>query len=631
MPTALTLPSAHLPPPSNADALVAHLTQVQRQPEGHTVLLEPAEARGLLSQLSQWPFDPNARVPCVAPNRNSALRPVLAHVLSRLPPTRPVPPCPAAAWPSTVDAFGAAWWGAWKDPDRPGGGEAVDGEWLAAVLLAAGANPWADRTPKAPWGESLPSALERGYGRLACRMMETAGGPSWDEVARMPCPKAVNGVSGFVPKTWWTAVAASPSLLPVFEQVMHHAVPWPTQGPHPLDHVAPQTLGVAARYGRLPTQATEVRRLRTAWGARLRANQIPAATFTQMEAVLAGSPDGASPTPPDAERTRESQALQALTKHGWGSQSYGLPRHPHAQSPTAAQWCERVEVTGATAVRGTWSRLAIEWMQALRGCRQGQWDSLPAMPLQAWLANPSFDPQVNRGALTPAIDFEWRPGIPMAGLAWLMTHGARMDPIPKQGNLSVLGVDDETVWTQRHLPSAVAFTQAVLQRASGKAHSNLLRVWLVAVEVAAVRQALYAQPSETLTLFRALHNQFYGEGMMVDLWQRLSDPHCSRPRFARPPDVLSNHVWLATEPPWRLVEWEVGLGTRSLEWLEQTANKGLQASELERLEAWLDVMSKRWWRTGEKETLDRLKIVAKQARLDIRWPASASGRSSSRL
>lgn len=615
-------------PALQSDVLAEHLAHLKEY------LISPADARGALALMAHWPFDPNATL--ARRGGRESFEPVLTQVLQRLPRLeRSGPRADDRAWPGQVGLFGAALLQKRTAPDGTAFHDQVDGEWLAAVLLAAGADPWHGRSAEQPLGKNLTTALARGYGSLARRMMEIPGGPSWDQVANADCSNEnVDGVSGFVPKTWWTASAASPRLVAVFEQLLHHRVPWPEEGPHPLEQASPQAVALCFQHGRLPDQPALVRRLRTAWSARLRAGQLPAKDYTRMEAALtAPALSAAQGLATDLQREREAEAQQALNKYEWGSRS--SLSYQEYTCREAARWCERVTVKGTSATHGTWNPLAITWMQALRRLCAGD-KALTKWDLQTSLTDAGPHPE-NAAPLAAALGFDWRPGVPIDGLAWLAIHGTGTHGQELSlKNAQLLGVDEasDPGWVERHAVSAVAFTEAVLDRASALAHKNMTTVWIASTSTPQARHALGADPALLTRLVRALHRNFSLSADHTSQIVNLVDQLVQPPGAGRAKALHELWLWQSQEPaatsPWRALWLELhllrGEAAQALRFVQSRRLTQDEAQRVTaRLTAWEKELAKQngWVDSQTRPTMDALAKALRQQNMERALPPAA--------
>lgn len=578
MATLLTLPPTVLGLTPPGDPLLAQLRQLLRRPTAGARRPNSMDLTGLIAVLIQRPFDPTAREPIHPddPRPWSALE----AVIDLLPETDPADP--VRAWPTRLEDFA----------HQPKAGPA----WLAALLLAAGADPWQDRTAERPLGSCLETALARGDASLVLRLMSVPGAPSWAQVAQAPVAsrsassKASNG---------WGVCASRLSLLPIVEILLEQRVPLPEGAPHPLEHAVPPAIEAFARHGALPQNPAQGRRILNVWASRLKARQIDAATYTQWEPALLGQ----EPVPARATQNRkdEIQARQDLEAVVWGG---GNPRFGLRGPPqrAASHWVERIAVEGLpkSYANGTWSRLSIVWMRYLQAHPRKS-PYLAAWSAHEWVEpDPTGEPPA-AGALSGALGFAWRPGVSINGLAVLMLWGTANDNTQEMRvNRSLLGIADPARWLSENLGHAVGFTQGVLEKAPSAALHALTKVWAQVVDNAgrAVTDPLRTTPALASALLGSLHRGFemgaakslsttaYPNGQAQLNWE---SPLVDVVTAVFPRDHPVRGLACPTDSAWRSVWLEVRLLEGNAAAVEK-ALAGTQAwpsEDLRRIERWV--------------------------------------------
>ena len=443
----------------------------------------PGVAKALLAAASMQEWDPNAIVPTLRPWMEADQGPLLPFLMNRVPYDRPA--SVARPWPTDLSGFNdslvasidqalAIQESKQKRPPHLSAPEAVDVEWLAAVLLAAGADPWVDRSEENPLGTSLARALEHNMVGLVNRMMALPGAPTWAEVAASPVPSATRGVRTH--ESWLHAIAAQKDPHPELLEVMVDASPSQAVSPHPLNKAFPWALGVYSALEKLPRQDQEIKAIVSAWRARLKSKELSADAFGAMETTLSGKP------PSDlVENQTTALFVQELAAMGWGATWTNNRPEPTGLGREAL--VARAEVPKG-ALAGQWSRAAVLLVQYLRafGSRGVQnWSAL------SWCAHRREQSNVPDGALREGRGFDWRPGQSIDGVLMLGLYGVDVtegDALLSnyavemfEGNLRLFGIKDGPQWARAQLDSAVAFTEALVGRGSTKVNHRMGEVW----------------------------------------------------------------------------------------------------------------------------------------------------------
>lgn len=472
------MPNALLPPASlSLQSLACDLL-----PETDSKVT-PGIARALLSMASlQDGWDANATVPTHRPWLGADQGPLLPFLMNRAPFDRAS--SVVRPWPSELTGFGPALAEAIgqrlvaqeareKRAGYQPAPEAVDVEWLAAVLLAGGADPWVDRSEENPLGTTLSRALEHNMVGLVQRLMALPGAPSWAEVADAPVWSSALSVRAR--ESWLHAIAANREPRPELLEAMLSADPKVPAAPHPLSKAFPWALGVYATLEKLPREDGEIKTLLSAWRARLKSKELSAEGFGTMETAVSGKPSDLV----DSQAT--ALFVQELSSMGWGATWTSNRPEPTALGPDALN--ARAEVPKG-GLAGQWSRAAVLVVQYLRafGAKGVQnWDA------SSWCASRKDRSEVPEGALKAARGFDWRPGQSIDGILMLGIYGVDV----KEGdallsnyavdmfksNLRLFGIQDGPGWARAQLESAVSFTEALVGRGSTKVNHRMGEIW----------------------------------------------------------------------------------------------------------------------------------------------------------
>lgn len=341
--------------------------------------------------------------------------------------------------------------------------EPVDVEWLAAVLLAAGADPWANRSDGDPLGPCLTRAMDHHLFGLVVRMMDMPGAPAWKALAEAPVPTAARHPRAR--ESWLHAVAASKEPREACLAQLLAARPEVSSNPHPLARAFPWALAAYDRAGQRPTDPALGKSLLAHWRQRLKSKDLSVEEFTQMEMGLSGL--SAGDTAQADQRAHAAQLVRELGQVPWGS-----AKGTSVDRCTVATLQRRGSVAKG-ALAGEWTLLAAAALQHLRGYN--------SHGVSSWTLDWHLEKghPARAGDLQAARGFDWRPGVAIDGLLVLSLGGMAFSPNAPDSsfleNMALLGVDDGEAWATEHLPAALAFTRVLA--GSATAAEQLSETW----------------------------------------------------------------------------------------------------------------------------------------------------------
>lgn len=417
-------------------------------------------------------FDPNAKVDSLGFPSEDRKSPLLSYVLSKCHSENksPSPVQPQApVWPRDVRGFEDLMGKPWT------------GQALAALLLAAGADPWVDRSPENPLGTALPAALSLGMPGLADVMLEKPGAPSLDEVFGLSASFPVAD-----PYEWSRLACSSEGVL--FDWFLEKSLPWPlTERFHPLEEAAPGVVFRLAALDRLPQEKKVLARLRQVWHRRMKETSLSPSDWTRMVQILDGEPDS-----PGAAKERESlylaTAIQTVSANTWGSwvnPAFSIKAKIVA-TESVVDFLNTKTTIPSGPMAGTWSQLAAQACMFVKSCR---WtEGIQPWSLEGCINKISSQESVAAGALAPSLGFDWQPGVKIDGVVALALLAQRQessivaDPkVQWEENLvaagRLFGKTPVKEWLQDHVEDAVAFSEVQLKKNVGKTARTLLAVW----------------------------------------------------------------------------------------------------------------------------------------------------------
>lgn len=461
--------------------------------------MSPARARALLAFGQRVPFDPNALVV------DTYARPLMAFVLERMP---YYTEGTNHDWPDAAEGFADLSVKQWDGPQA----QAASGEWVAAALMAAGADPWRagqrtqERSSPVQWGyphSSAPvfHALRCGMAGLVALMMKKPGAPSVDELFHSPVSPKFEQVRQAAWDSWLHAACAEPKMIHVLNWALDQGVrPNPSSTRHVLEFAHPGALDAFASRGLLPTDKALVRRLESAWRSRAKAEDLSSQKMVAMSAKLKGESVS-------SEDLLASDFMVLLTKNPWGKQSFLA--NPCNLGVEFLASRARVP-TGALA--GNWSGLGAQLVHRLRQSSD-RGSGAADFYLEEMIGRKGLESISSPSPLAPSIGFDWREDVAIDGFVALMMLG-RSNPtrsdqdwrelLKKEGAL--LGIGEVLEWANAHVDDAISFTEAMIFRGAESAAGTLTQVWRKALEVNP--DYLGGSMERRLRLMGALHSHF---------------------------------------------------------------------------------------------------------------------------
>lgn len=564
----------------------------------------------------QVEFDPNALVPVKWGEAKTTS--LLNLLLSKVPHAVPKTP---VKWPATLEELGGV--------SFPENASPHPAEWLAAMLLAKGADPWAygevemvgssQAGKVAKWGyptvnAPIFQALRCAMVGLADRMLQMPGAPSIERLAHDPTQWMSLPLrdSAAVHESWLHRVSAEASLLPVLEWFLDKGVkPRPESQFHPLEHACPEALEVFASRGLLPSDRATQRKIASAWRARAKSEDLSAGHLTQMVAKLENKE--ASP-----EDQVASEFMVLLTKNAWGSSPpFRSHQDSYAQDVGAVKLTQKAEVTSG-ALSGTWSGLAAFLVNRLRQAGRGG-AGVPSYDLEKMLGKEAAEKP--GPLLASAIGFQWRPGVSIDGLVSLALLGRGSGAVYEKESerrreferaAARLGVLDPYGWAREHASSSMAFTSVFMGRGATAAFDALFAAWERALSVCP--DLLEETPEAKRDLLAALTGNFTmadesrtkKAAQLTAPWYPAFD-YRSTSTFPDLGRLDSSEVSLALE---------VALATNSSEWLRGIGDgiDHLSKEDLDRIDEWAALI-RRSKNRKKPEEMEALQVRANEKRM----------------
>lgn len=429
-----------------------------------------------LAMASAHPFDINERVPYVrgaTATDFSLLESVLnltnfnvcAHVY------RP--------WPSSIDGFGP------HLLEQPGSAPhrplQVDTEWVAAVLVAMGANPWSP-DPAGDLPRPVQMAAENGMAGLVDRFLACPGSWSAQAIADAAFlnPQG-QGRSGWVVLTERSERSAALEVLLKNGARLTHE---PTTV-ELLSAACPEAVETLAPYLQ-PLSAAGRKKLESAWRARAQSHGLNAEGLGRMSAALWGG-DAAEQLSAAAVAIAQDLAVAwGSSANGSSSRAYDFGGNQGIEAlvsqgkvktgPMAGQW-SRLASMAFSRVRQASSSGALGWSvenMMFRKFEQGT----------GWVAADSSQPPY-KGALAPALGFDWRPGIAIDSLVMLALLGQQPEASTDhdiQAFSNATGIADLKAWAREHVAGAVEVTKLACSGNATTAAQRMLYVWHALME-----------------------------------------------------------------------------------------------------------------------------------------------------
>lgn len=459
---------------------------------------------GVLSALSRVSFEPNVWVEKPFP---AGRFPALTGILK----------CARVGrerrhhreWPLALGEFSPALIQPFKTSADETRYDDVDAEWLAAVVLAAGADPWIDKDAHHGLGSAFGMAAGLNLAGLVERMWAVEKNrPSLQQLSEVVCASPVFPDKG--ERTWLEhALTYDDPALTVW--LLRQGVrPLPDR-PHPAT-LACHTgqLDALKEHGCWPSAGSELRSVETAWRNRLKKGELTASQFAAFQAMA--SPEEHVSAVDQDQKTLAAFFEQRIASPKWNSTGYVVAA-TNVGIPGMAMEAEILK--GPMA--GRWNRLAVELFSHLR---QGHARGVLAWDVRKWVA--PLAPDLPPGSLKSALGVEWRAGVSTDGLLALGLMG--MSDIAQRGQCAslyarpldsqplidvaaeALGVSDVKAWAMEHASAAVAWTELATKGGSAPACNRMQDVWATAL----TRHPFWLvhEPALSLRLLRALGGNF---------------------------------------------------------------------------------------------------------------------------
>jgi len=528
---------------------------------------------GLLSLMNQVEFDPNA----VLPSRNNL--PILSGVINGINPFSNKNRL--RKWPLSAEDFNQDLLTPFtNDFDQPGW-NTVDAEWLAAILVACGADPWIDcgrpsgyRSDHGKLGSALHGAMRVGAVGLATRLWAVEKGrPDVSVLATHLLEHPQNPTKS---KGTWLEWAVQGDNKELVGWLLDLGVRPLDDRPHPLEQTfrADMVDAFLAR-GLLQKESPEIQRLQKTWRARLRNQKLSAEQLVALEQAVA-TEDFAQEN--QDQNTTQAEMESILSRAPWESAGQYNPARLPNKVPLERLFDEVTLPTGPLA--GQWTRLAAPIagpfsLEKLIGSQHS----------------------IDHAPLKPALGRQWRPDVSLDGLLALAVLGMSDDkndlapastPLSNSqaflANAYMLGIHQVGPWADQHRKAAITLTESMLQnRASPGAYSRLQKIWSMALK----RHPLWLKghPEEAVQLIQALNKAFMNHDLIRQMDPDTGVTTIIFDRSSAMGNVIAS-AWpdLAqgipdlknATPSERSLALEVGLLVHDRNWLEALENAAAQ-------------------------------------------------------
>lgn len=355
----------------------------------------------------------------------------------------------------------------------------VDTEWVAAVLLAAGADPW---TPQAD--RSLPKAVMwaalHGMGGLLDRFLEAPG--AWPAQQVADAQFVTTGPHG---NLGWRELVSRPERACALDVLLK-------KGARPSSEELLEELLGEGHFEALKILAPYVSPLRTPvrqavedrWLQRskeLGYAGLPAEQLGELAQVFFGNSA-------DPKLSAATVAIGQDLSVAWGSAANGsLAKAYGYQGDMGVEALLGRGQVRSGAMAGQWSRLASAVFARVRQAGFNGalgWDIAMMIHRKfeqgvGWVHADVTQPPF-KGALEEALGFEWRPGVKIDSLVMLGLLG--QDPEDFDADrlekfAAATGVDDVMAWAREHVAGAVEATKIICSGNASTAATQLLRTW----------------------------------------------------------------------------------------------------------------------------------------------------------
>lgn len=451
----------------------------------------------LLATAAAAPFDPNERLEYQPfNNKTQPLNRSLLEAILLL--TNPNQKPETQSWPSNPAEFGPHL-RQYDSLDRLRG---IGTEWVAAVLTAAGCNPWIDPIADDTLPLAVQLAIYHDMGGLLDRFLDCPGAlPAQTIFDRILDPN-----SSFEHPLLNECIAnnAKNSVIKILTN-RGARIQNETQARIVFSQVAESLFDVIVATG-VPAISEEGRKyIENEWRKRAKdkSSDLPTKRAQEMAHTLFGK-KGASVS----GSSLEIQKFLAVewNKRPNGSSAYAYDFHLGLTLP---EICERSTVK-AGSFTGTWSVFAAAIAGRVRGgnAHRGASGWSPSVMLHrhydeqknSWIYADVNQPPY-RGCLAAALDFDWKPGISINGIVALGLIGQRghydaeaeyekseLEQDIKNFGLAA-NISDPYAWANQYSPDAAKFTLTTLK---GN-HANQVRAMLNSWSTAIRRQPAFVQ------------------------------------------------------------------------------------------------------------------------------------------
>lgn len=414
--------------------------------------------QAIVSLATVWPFDPNATVSNL---------PLLMHVI-REASEHGRNSIQGRRLPRNLDDLGVV------GVDAEGHPASVDDEWLAGLILAAGADPWARHqvygSLDAPALDALELCLSKNMPSLVEALLDHPGAPNAAELAARPALIARGASSPGA--SWWTHLCTRGSAGTLEVLARRGADPHQTasDGTHPLEGAQADVVALYAAKAWLPTDESTRGRLRKAWKERAKSGVLTLDHLNTMTGHLEGQAG--------ALQAKVQATVEKLVTLPWRS---GMNRIRDSVGVTEV--AEKVYVARG-AYRGTWSGLTAAAFATMRtgsswaafswsndGPLAGSWkNGLYRRP--DWAMGDD-----GRRLLQKSMAFEWREGVPAKAIVMMaLLKNNTSGPDHETEMARDLGIEDFDRELQSMLAGMAAFTGVVAGK-NGSATEIMAERW----------------------------------------------------------------------------------------------------------------------------------------------------------
>lgn len=442
----------------------------------------PQLCRGTLALMRTHEFDPNAtlsfernKVPCTGTPLEAVLR------IGTLYPTQK-----RTDWPRTITEFS-------EKLLKERSGSVIDPEWLASLLVLAGANPWLT-TGQEQGCLPIPvaQAIEQGLCGLLVSFLSLPGTPSLEEIAAFKMRTSTQEE----PEPLWAVLTTYPNAHVALPALLEHGLRLPggKEGARLLGFATPGAIRALSILGAPALNKAQEQTVKTAWKERSKKLLLPAETVEEMTNLLWGGVAA-------LEMSRTTVDIARLVTTPWGKYppDNELGCNKFMANTGKERLCERGKVASGV-MGGEWSLLAAAAFSRVRH-RSHRSRSYP------WSSAIMLGKKDNeKGALSAAINFEWRPGISINGPI-IFSLLSSQDKALYEEFAYAAGIEDIQLWINQHLPDVVRFLSAITLR-SGKSGAE------------AIQEACSYFSGNSLADVKGMD-----ASLRVDLFQALSHPH----------------------------------------------------------------------------------------------------------